>query len=361
MGNAGNLFLHSSLLLLSFSSTAVSGPLNEPMKFSVHYECEGSGCPVYILARGMIVTSTPQEFELFFSQLGFQPEVYFDSPGGELLPALQLGKAIRKAGLTTYVGGPYVETIEHQERTITSAAHCYSACVFAFVGGITRRVEGTGQIGVHQFRGAKNDVGEKSAQVAIAGLGAYLEEMGVDRRLLDAASVTDPETIFLVPRKLLQALNVDTSDPPKNAWRLEADERGQISLHTTQRQAYRDAVADLAIVRDGSRYIAYLRYRINQVFRSETAMRQIFSGRTLFRLHTSNGVTFDTETLSDWMVKDGSCYVAIGVSARAIADIARSSSFELRADWANATRDVDPSTEFGTEGFRNGAAALARR
>src|SRR5262245_39850740 len=58
--------------------------------------------------------------------------VRLESPGGSIDGGMQLGAVIRKLGLDT---------------EIPASAGCYSACTFAFLGGIDRRVEG--KFGIH--------------------------------------------------------------------------------------------------------------------------------------------------------------------------------------------------------------------
>ena len=111
----------------------------------------------------------------------------FNSQGGSLTAALGLGRLIRKYGLDTVVGGPYVENEPNnpvEQRVVVKAGICFSACVYAFLGGQTRELSNPGTLGVHQFRGAKEDSGEVVAQVTTAMLAEYLDEMGVDRKLL---------------------------------------------------------------------------------------------------------------------------------------------------------------------------------
>ena len=70
--------------------------------------------------------------------------VAFDSPGGDIYKALELGRLIRRLGLDT------IQSIRLQ---------CASACAFAFLGGVMRYAE-PGSIGVHKgwFVDAPDDV-----------------------------------------------------------------------------------------------------------------------------------------------------------------------------------------------------------
>lgn len=102
--------------------------------------------------------------------------VTFNSPGGNVYSAMDLGRAIRSRGLNTI-----------QLRSF----ECSSACALAFVGGMKRIAE-AGSIGVHKssFSGVEWDSPDQAVsviQTATADVMAYLTEMGVDQGLLETA------------------------------------------------------------------------------------------------------------------------------------------------------------------------------
>jgi hypothetical protein len=102
--------------------------------------------------------------------------VTFNSPGGNVIKAMELGRLVRRLGLNTI-----------QLR----ALECESACALAFLGGVVRYAE-PGSIGVHRSsfspgtaltpEDATAAVQQMTAQVI-----AYLSEMGVDPALLEVA------------------------------------------------------------------------------------------------------------------------------------------------------------------------------
>jgi hypothetical protein len=149
----------------------------EPMRFTQ--------AGTYIVAQGDITSETPAEFGRLSATPGM--DLYFDSPGGNLIAGLELGRLIRRAGLNT--------------RVAPSGAGCYSACVYAFAGGVVRTYDGHGELGVHQFHGG---LSERSVQTTLALLSGYLDEMGVDHRLLEVASLVPPEEVQAIPVKAAQ-------------------------------------------------------------------------------------------------------------------------------------------------------------
>ncbi len=99
--------------------------------------------------------------------------VGFNSPGGNIAKAIELGRLIRAFGL---------DTVQIKR------AECASACALAFMGGVRRMAE-AGAIGVHKSSFANPDqIGSGDAVAAVQDMTAemidYMMEMGVDPALL---------------------------------------------------------------------------------------------------------------------------------------------------------------------------------
>lgn len=343
-------------------AAAGAGNIEDPMHFTLQEECEGSGCTSYILAQGKIVSTTPDAFRIFASRIKFRPTVYFDSPGGDLAAALVLGLAIRKAQLDTFVGGPYRKVVGggRPYAILVHEGICFSACAYAFLGGVTREVGEKGKLGVHQFRGARGDSGEASAQVTVATLSTYVDQMGGDRRILDLAALAKPNQLQLLSRDDARHFNLDNTEPPKAAWRLEADSTGRLFLIVSQRQARRDGTLSLMIFRGASAFRAVLLYQFRQEFRSGAELEQMFSGRTTFFARTSKA-SYQLTPLSEWGQTRSGFRISLSLPEEAMAAMSSAAAFELDADWPNAMRDIKPSGAFGTVGLRNGTAAMSRQ
>lgn len=127
--------------------------------------------------------------------------VTFDSVGGNVAKAMELGRLIRSLGLATF-----------QFRT----QECASACSLAFMGGVFRYAE-AGSIGVHKssFRNsnllsaeeAVSQVQELTAEVMI-----YMSEMGVDPSLLKLSLKYDSDDIRYLSRSEMEQYRVVTTD-----------------------------------------------------------------------------------------------------------------------------------------------------
>lgn len=157
----------------------------------------------WIAAEGTITADTPQKFRDYLRKNGAEGgKVFFNSPGGNLLAGLQLGRILRDEGLAVSVG----KTMRDPDgfRETLSAGVCASACAYAFLGGIDRYLFPNGwklednKIGFHQFYTDSSITNALSAAEAtvvknatlsqaqfITGIiAAYIVEMGADATLL---------------------------------------------------------------------------------------------------------------------------------------------------------------------------------
>jgi hypothetical protein len=130
----------------------------------------------YVLISGKFAYNDDlNEFSTVVRQ--FNPSmVIFDSPGGNLVKAMELGRLIRGYGLSTV-----------QPRGLD----CSSACSLAFIGGAMRFAE-PGAIGVHKSsfaegHGLDTDSAVSAVQHMTAEVMTYMIASGVDPALLQLA------------------------------------------------------------------------------------------------------------------------------------------------------------------------------
>jgi hypothetical protein len=155
-------------------------PATADLRFSIRH----AGDTPYLLVTG--------EFEYGDSLTVFsdlvrlhRPQfVTFNSPGGSITKAIELGRLIRESDLATL-----------QIRELA----CVSACAYAFFGG-TERDAVPGSIGMHQMSigqdaPAGRDESVRSLQQMLALLILYMRGMGVDPSLLELILSVDPDDI----------------------------------------------------------------------------------------------------------------------------------------------------------------------
>ena len=115
--------------------------------------------------------------------------------------ALELGRAIREAGLNTDMEG---------------GAICLSACPYVLASGTERSADEDARIGVHQHYFGENTLLPAFTAVSDIQRGQglvmrYLDEMGIDLRLMEPALMTPPKEIYLLTREELRDFNLLTT------------------------------------------------------------------------------------------------------------------------------------------------------
>ena len=128
------------------------------MRFEWHMEgpaerC-GMACRVWISAAGLITEDTARDFEVFAKDNNVQgATLVLDSPGGVVLAALELGRAIRGFDMTTAVGKTIVHPSDDgmPRAELSADARCESMCAFLLLAGSRRYVPPQAQVLVHQI------------------------------------------------------------------------------------------------------------------------------------------------------------------------------------------------------------------
>ncbi|SPJ24348.1 hypothetical protein [Palleronia abyssalis] len=125
------------------------------------------------------------------------------SPGGSVDDALRLGRAVRDLGLRTEIAPGDV---------------CLSACPYLFAGGVDRRVQDGGALGVHQHYFGENTVlpaflAVEDIQRGQGQVMGYLDEMGLNPLLMQHALTTPPEAIYIFVPEELERYDIVT--PPE--------------------------------------------------------------------------------------------------------------------------------------------------
>jgi hypothetical protein len=162
-----------------------------------------------VLVTGMIPADAGSRLRAAVAQYGIDKhaaDVVLNSSGGSLPGGLSLGRAIRDLRFDTVL------------ETLSDTTTCYSACAYAFLGGVSRRV-GAGQIGFHEFApvpGAETDsrtsAAAQTSQQLMAMIDAYLTEMGVSHDLLSLGAKVGPSQTRGLSHEEADELRVNFDD-----------------------------------------------------------------------------------------------------------------------------------------------------
>jgi len=120
--------------------------------------------------------------------------VYFDSPGGHVVEAMDLGRELRNRGFATSVG------VRMNGAAAPRAGRCYSACPIAYAGGVQRSLEPGSVLGTHRAANSVPVPDEAAFQEVVTGqVKDYLVQMGVSPALVAIMSAVPHDTIRVLP------------------------------------------------------------------------------------------------------------------------------------------------------------------
>jgi hypothetical protein len=201
----------------------------------------GAGCDTWIAGDGRIDEDAPAHLRRVLEQAGKRKlPIYFNSPGGGMREAMQMGRMLRSHGLTAGVartlpqgcwpakGFDVCSKAMHEKpaepaELVTTGASCLSACPFALFGATTRWIEPTALLGVHEalaYFKRTNGVGGRRLELALQKLESkwdnefsrYLVEMGIGKGLFAIVKQTPFEKVHYLTRAELIAFGIDRRD-----------------------------------------------------------------------------------------------------------------------------------------------------
>jgi hypothetical protein len=144
--------------------------------------------------------------------------VYIDSPGGNLIAAMKLGRAIRSSGFDTSVA-----TRADKNKTHLGPGVCLSACTLTFLGGKWRYIDSRSVYGVHRFYFEQSTRQDSDvAQMISAVVVQYIRDMGADPQLFSEMTSSGKEEITLIPESELLRLNVVNNGQTPTEWSVQS-------------------------------------------------------------------------------------------------------------------------------------------
>jgi hypothetical protein len=203
----------AATIALAFTVLALPAKAGEPMTFRLvpldAGRCGGE-CAQAIAADGEIVDSTPQQFISFVAGSGqgnVRSVVLLNSPGGKVVASMELGQVFRKLGVAAIVarvGQTYGGA------GVLASGHCYSACVYALMGGRKRVIPPQSHVGIHRMFQYEATL-DPTAGVATlhrrydsgnmhAMLSRYSSRMGVNSGIIDYAERTSSDSIHVLSK-----------------------------------------------------------------------------------------------------------------------------------------------------------------
>ena len=164
---------------------------------------------LWIEMTGEVISGDTQRFLASISPyLGkeiYEVVISLDSPGGNLVESLRLGRAVSELPYLTraFVG------VDGGSKV------CASACVNVYLGANFRFLTDDARIGVHRFSMVGDSLASDEAisisQELSAEILAYIRDMRADPSFFNVIVSAHAEEIYWVPRETLEALRVVTN------------------------------------------------------------------------------------------------------------------------------------------------------
>lgn len=204
------------LVAAPFVLAAASAPLvADPMRFeTVSNGGNCNGCS-WTIAEGDITPDTPAAFRAFLAAEPYPGAIEFNSAGGNLAAAMELGRIIRAEGLWTSIGK--AEPIPDTRYWNSVEGTCASACAFAFLGGAARYPGGStdpgapSRLGMHQFYTLDGrNIPSSDTQAIMGQVLLYVLELGINAEILSIAARTPADQMHFFTWSELDALGVVT-------------------------------------------------------------------------------------------------------------------------------------------------------
>ena len=144
-----------------------------------------------ILLDGYIDALAPNRLGALVAQQRItQADVYFNSPGGSLIAGMAIGRLLRQRGFDAHVGK---RTHDVREQV---GGVCYSACPFAYAGGVRRYLRPDSVLGVHRAANRVPLLDEGTFESLVSQQATeYLLAMGVSPELFKIMSQVPHDVI----------------------------------------------------------------------------------------------------------------------------------------------------------------------
>lgn len=210
--------------LIGLDARAADGSLeislSKPLK---GYMADILGSGRYVYLDGEIDAQAGKRLEAFLikNNVPYTSTVVLNSPGGSLGAGMELGRVIRKLGLSTTVGRKEARPTYDS----VAAGMCMSSCTLAYLGGTFRFLPDASRFGVHRFYATKpSELSADTAQMISAFIVTYMKEMDIDVELYRLSTLAGGDDIYDVPHATLEKIDVVNKGFERPKWSIEGND-----------------------------------------------------------------------------------------------------------------------------------------
>ncbi len=192
-------------------------------------------------------------------------------------------------------------------------------------------------------------------------LATYLDEMSVDRRLLDLASVTPSGEIESITPEVARKLNVDNSGPRLGEWEVQVGRSGQLFAFVNQKLPGREAQITFYLSRKGNQFVGSIRYLFHQAFRDSDEIAEAFSTKNAPQISGEN-YNLPLRVTEWWKLQqDGSYTISFLLDVNTLKKMSQEGSFTLDSQFPLVYRDLLSYVSFSTNKLQRVVNALQRQ
>lgn len=333
--------------------------LESTAKIQVKRLCEGKNCASYVTFDGSINEISLKEFGKRASTLPSGTTVLLNSTGGDLSTGIRLGQLIRNLRLNTRVG----QVLEKDNVATLDSGGCYSTCAFAFLGGVVRQVSEESKYGfypLHSIQKTTGKLDDKALKNAIANIGQYFNQMGIDIQLLKIIIGLKEKELYFVNQANLKLLNVDnTASVTLNRWNVQALGNGKLIATVSEKNLFGKVIMTVGISKIDNRFICtvFLKPLFTEIELTNLA-DQLNNSNTI---SIRNSGTEMTNDIDRWVLTTTGIKANVFLTEKEVETLARQTDFtvDLKNE-KNFNNVIQSTTVFGTAGLRGALLAMKK-
>lgn len=205
---------------LSSPSNASEGSLRISIVPPGLYEITSGTNAWQVYLDGVIEPGADKRVERELSRISDSViEVYLNSPGGDFLTGIQMGRLFRAKSAWTHIS-------RQGTGAMSDPGECYSACAMAYLGGYYRFGTKGSKYGVHRTwkDSASTESDLDMGQIISAAASAYIREMGADGGLLDLIVSAGKNELYLLNEAEQKTLRVTNEGRAPAEWSLQLNQ-----------------------------------------------------------------------------------------------------------------------------------------
>ncbi len=347
----------------------LSAPLcsfaNTELLFSYADVCTTSGsCNRSLIANGVITAKSAAEFAKIVAATPAPLTVFLNGSGNDYDAGITLGRAIRAKGFNTQTGALLkIGNAADAKFELREGGDCVSACLIAFVGGVTRTSQTNDVLGFTALRNSAQT--PQNVSKTRSQLEAYLLSMGVNADTLNYLNVGANEQNSRIPFATASKLNIDNhTSNMASVWRIKVTPSGRVIALNSERDMKAKLTATLALTNSSQkdqnakndlRMIVFVK-PLNNAFDPAEFAKFNVDNKTLIVSSNGRNIRFP---IPKWEINQEGMQASITLSKQDLNILAEQHHFEMLLQMPDQ-QNSSARFRFGTAGLNSAVAALSK-